>query len=133
MGPESFTANASKKCSKNCVFHFFFFFTLVVKDFFSMFTFYFFISHTYIPLTNEDQKPLLSFSTCNMYRAPGKCLYVVARNFFLLLLNCSAWPCLGPVCKKYILFPDAICLFSQRPTKLATSLIFRNNGEQDPG
>ena len=31
-----------------------------------------------------------------VYRAPGKCLYVVARNFFLLLLNCSAWPCLGP-------------------------------------
>ena len=24
-------------------------------------------------------------------------LYVVARNLFLLLLNCSAWPCLGPV------------------------------------
>ena len=23
-------------------------------------------------------------------------MYVVARNFFLLLLNCSAWPCLGP-------------------------------------
>ena len=22
--------------------------------------------------------------------------YVVARIFFLLLLNCSAWPCLGP-------------------------------------
>ena len=30
------------------------------------------------------------------YRAPGKSLYVVARNFFLLLLNCSAWHCLGP-------------------------------------
>jgi len=30
-----------------------------------------------------------------MYRAPGKGLYVVARNFFLLLLNCSAWPCLA--------------------------------------
>ena len=27
---------------------------------------------------------------------PGKCLYVVVRNFFLLLLNCSAWPSLGP-------------------------------------
>ena len=23
-------------------------------------------------------------------------LYMVARNIFLLLLNCSAWPCLGP-------------------------------------
>ena len=30
------------------------------------------------------------------YRAPKKCVYVVARNFFLLLLNCSAWTCLGP-------------------------------------
>ena len=27
---------------------------------------------------------------------PRKSLYVVARNFFLLLLNCPAWPCLGP-------------------------------------
>ena len=34
--------------------------------------------------------------TNSVYRAPGKCLYVVARNFFLLLLNSSDWPCLGP-------------------------------------
>ena len=34
--------------------------------------------------------------TRQLYRAPKKCLYVVARNFFLLLLYCSAWPCLGP-------------------------------------
>ena len=27
--------------------------------------------------------------------APGKSLYVVARNFFLLVLNCSALPCLA--------------------------------------
>ena len=25
----------------------------------------------------------------------NKGVYVVARNFFRLLLNCSAWPCLG--------------------------------------
>ena len=31
-----------------------------------------------------------------LYRGGNKGLYVVARNFFLLLLNCSAWPCLGP-------------------------------------
>ena len=30
------------------------------------------------------------------YRGPGKGLYVVGRNFFLLLLNFSALPCLGP-------------------------------------
>ena len=30
-----------------------------------------------------------------IYRARKKGLYVVARNFFLLLLNCSAWPCPG--------------------------------------
>ena len=30
------------------------------------------------------------------YRAEKKSWYVVARNFFLLLLNFSAWPCLGP-------------------------------------
>ena len=31
-----------------------------------------------------------------IYRAEKKSWYVVARNFFLLLLNFSAWPCLGP-------------------------------------
>ena len=31
-----------------------------------------------------------------MYRGGNKCLYVVAINFFLLLLNFSSWPCLGP-------------------------------------
>ena len=31
-----------------------------------------------------------------MYRAEKKSWYVVARRFFLLLLNFSAWPCLGP-------------------------------------
>ena len=30
------------------------------------------------------------------YREVNKGLYMVARNFFLLLLNFSAWPCLGP-------------------------------------
>ena len=29
-------------------------------------------------------------------RGPRNGLYVVERNFFLLLLNCSAWPCLDP-------------------------------------
>ena len=31
----------------------------------------------------------------SVHRARNKGLYVVARNFFLLLLNCSAWPCLA--------------------------------------
>ena len=30
-----------------------------------------------------------------LYRAEKKSWYVVARNVFLLLLNLSAWPCLG--------------------------------------
>ena len=30
------------------------------------------------------------------YRGGNKGLYVVAGNFCLLLLNCSAWPCLDP-------------------------------------
>ena len=30
-----------------------------------------------------------------LYRAEKKSWYMVARNFFLLLLNFSAWPCLG--------------------------------------
>ena len=33
--------------------------------------------------------------TC-VYRAPGKCLYVVARCLLMVLLNSSAWPCLSP-------------------------------------
>ena len=31
-----------------------------------------------------------------MYRDEIYSLYVVGWNFFLLLHNCSAWPCLGP-------------------------------------
>ena len=41
----------------------------------------------------------LLFNGCNvanLYRAEKKSWYVVARNFFLLLLHFSAWPCLGP-------------------------------------
>ena len=38
---------------------------------------------------------MLRFMLC-IYRYRLKSLYVVARNFFLLLLNCSVWPCLGP-------------------------------------
>ena len=36
-------------------------------------------------------------STCGtcVYRTPGKSLYMIARIFFLLLLNCSAWPSLA--------------------------------------
>ena len=36
------------------------------------------------------------FSHICTYRTEKKFWYVVARNFFLLLLNFSAWPCLGP-------------------------------------
>ena len=32
----------------------------------------------------------------SLYRDRLKGLYVVGRNFFLLLLDFSAWPCLGP-------------------------------------
>ena len=38
---------------------------------------------------------IIFFWLC-IYRDPRKGLYVVGRNFFLLLLNSSAWPCLGP-------------------------------------
>ena len=31
-----------------------------------------------------------------LYRGPKNGLHVVARNLFLLLLTCSAWPRLGP-------------------------------------
>ena len=42
-----------------------------------------------------SQYLIICFMYC-MYRAEKKSWYVVARNFYLLLLNCSAWPCLGP-------------------------------------
>ena len=32
----------------------------------------------------------------SIYREVNKGVYVVAKYFFLLLLNCSTWPCLGP-------------------------------------
>ena len=32
----------------------------------------------------------------SQYRGENKGLYVVARILFLLLLNCSAWPCMVP-------------------------------------
>ena len=37
-------------------------------------------------------------SKCDLHITEGgnKGLYMVERNFFLHLLNCSAWPCLGP-------------------------------------
>ena len=43
---------------------------------------------------------------------------MVARNFFLLLLNCSAWPCLGPAQQKIHTFPSYVsvtnidCMFT---------------------
>ena len=44
-----------------------------------------FPNHFEIPAKNID----------GLYRAEKKSWYVVARNFFLLLLNFSAWPCPG--------------------------------------
>ena len=65
-------------------------------------------SHRHLPLSHPhlkaDRRALLSVPFPHLhvpprqrqYREANKGLYVVARNFFLLLLNCSAWPCLGP-------------------------------------
>ena len=62
-----------------------------------------------IALQNTTSRITPKFSTpipnSSNYRAPGKCLYGVARNFFLLLLNCSVWVLLS---KKYILFQGAL-------------------------
>ena len=43
-------------------------------------------------------RPISDIGNVNLsqrYRDRLKGLYVVARNFFMLLLNCSAWPCLA--------------------------------------
>ena len=47
-------------------------------------------------ISTESNGPRLEGKNVN-YREVNKSLSVVARNFFLLLLNCSARPCLGPV------------------------------------
>ena len=44
----------------------------------------------------EKKSPLWVIIYILIYREVNKGLYVVARNFFPLLLNCSAWPYLGP-------------------------------------
>ena len=61
----------------------------------------------YVPCVNLNQfvlKPVVSQTKQKsssghggaLYKGGNISLYVVARNFFLFLLNCSAWPCLGP-------------------------------------
>ena len=47
-------------------------------------------------LRNKIQPKNAVGGTINVYRDRLKGLYVVARSLFLLLLSCSAWPCLGP-------------------------------------
>ena len=47
------------------------------------------IGHIVVPIG------VLHNENIQMYRAEKKSWYVVARNFFLLLLNFSAWPCLA--------------------------------------
>ena len=43
----------------------------------------------------REEIPILEQLLVALYRGGNKGLYVVARNFFLVLLNFSAWPCLG--------------------------------------
>ena len=47
-----------------------------------------------------------------LYRGGNKGLYVVAWNFFLLLLDCSAWPCLGPAYQnKQTFISPSVCFY----------------------
>ena len=39
---------------------------------------------------------MMMIITLTLYRGELKGMYVVGRIFILLLLKCSAWPCLGP-------------------------------------
>ena len=43
----------------------------------------------------EKKSPLWAIIYILIYRDRLKDMYVVARNFFLHLLNFSAWPCLA--------------------------------------
>ena len=58
----------------------------------------------------------LSLTTKQKYRDLQKGLYVVARILFLLLPNCSAWPCLGPAQQDLhtFLFPSVYSLVKQK-------------------
>ena len=59
----------------------------------------YFLSGAHIPLPTPKKtfEEVLAVDNIEItYREVYKGLYVVVRNFFLLLLNCSAWPCLGP-------------------------------------
>ena len=47
-------------------------------------------------IAKEVAKHVVVKRLANKYREVNKGLYVVARHFFLILLNCSAWLCLGP-------------------------------------
>ena len=46
--------------------------------------------------SSQEQSTVIYLTLGGMYRGPKNGLYVVARNLFLLLLICSARPCLGP-------------------------------------
>ena len=48
------------------------------------------------PMIDEYCATLTTCMHACMYRDGQNSLYVVARSLFLLFLNCSAWPCLGP-------------------------------------
>ena len=47
---------------------------------------------------NEEvmDRRLFCLTSKMLYRDRLKRWYVVARSLFLLLITCSAWPCLGP-------------------------------------
>ena len=49
----------------------------------------------------------------DIHRGVNKGLYVIARNFFLLLLKCSAWLLLNKIC---IPLFRALCCVNSRPT-----------------
>ena len=58
------------------------------------------------------------------YREANKGLYVVARNFFLLLLNCSAWVLLSKT--QTFISPSVVLLYYSLHQRDHSNLIGQN-------
>ena len=73
-----------------------------------------------ISASNNARAASVSFSLgVQIYREGNKGLYVVEGNFFLLLLNCSAWPCLGPAQQNKQTFISPSVIYS-KPSNIPT-------------
>ena len=67
-----------------------------------------------------------------IYRDRLKGLYVVGRSLFLLLLHCSAWPCLGPAKQDLLTFKPVSVEPTTHSTYTAVANGFLNSAPPPP-